>query len=259
MEARRVGEFYDDAGMIWSLRSVGPHLHPGSEEATVSLASRAAEYGFAAEGGWVLELGSALGAPSRFLARRFGVRVACVDMDRRMHRAAEATNRSEGLARVVQPILARTERLPLADASCDAAWSQDALCHMEKDAVLAEVARVTRTGAVFAFTDFVARTELSADESDRLRRVWAFPSLYGIPRYVALLHRLDFEVLLAEDRTAATLRGRPRRPDDTEWWEEFGQRFGATAVEARIEAGSTWQGLLEAGGVGYAMFIARKA
>jgi SAM-dependent methyltransferase len=73
----------------------------------------------------------------------------------------------------MQPACAvsRTEHLPLADACCDAAWSQDALCHMEKPAVVAEAARVLRPGAVFAFTDFIARTPLTAEERATLAQL----------------------------------------------------------------------------------------
>ncbi len=76
-------DVYDDAGMVWSLRNVGAHLHPGSESATVALAERAAGYSLAT-GGRILEVAFALGTPVRFLARRFAATVVCVDMDLRM-------------------------------------------------------------------------------------------------------------------------------------------------------------------------------
>jgi SAM-dependent methyltransferase len=257
MTARTVADFYDEPGMQWSLRSVGPHLHPGSEEATAMLAARAAVAGLA-RGGRIVEIASALGAPARFVARRFSSTVVCIDMDRRMHAAAQLTNRYEGLGRVVEPVLARTERLPLADASCDGAWSQDALCHMEKDGVLSEVARVLKAGAVFAFTDFVARPGVTRDDLDTLQRLWAFPSLFTVPRYVAALDRLGFEVLLAEDRTEALAEGRIRGlTDDELWWNDFVKRWGESAANARLEAGRAWQSLVQQGRAGYAMFIAR--
>jgi SAM-dependent methyltransferase len=259
MADRSVGDFYDEPGMEWSLRSVGTHLHPGAEEATVALAQRAASYGFP-EGGVVLEVASALGAPARFLARRFGSLVVCLDMDRRMHAAAVEGHRAEGLSRLVRPILARTEQMPLRDNSCDGAWSQDALCHMDKAPVLREVARVLKPGGIFAFTDFVARTALSADELERMRQTWAFPSLFTLAEYIASLHGFGLEILLAEDRTSAILRDRPaRRPDDEDWWRGFVARWGNEEAQIRLEAGRVWQGLLQTGRAGYGMVIVRKA
>ncbi len=256
---RSVGEFYDEPGMKWSLRSVGRHLHPGSEEATVNLAARADAAGFA-HGGVIVEIASALGAPARFVARRFASRVVCVDMDRRMHTAAMAANRDQGMDRLVQPVLARAERLPLANVSCDGAWSQDALCHMDKAAVLAEVGRVLKPGSVLAFTDFIARPSITEHDLAGLKRLWAFPSLFTVPTYVSQLDRLGFEVMLAEDRTTAiAAQRRGGLPDDDLWWNDFVQKWGAAQANARLEAGQAWQSLLLAGRTGHATFIARKA
>src|SRR5438876_8925867 len=198
--ARIVSNIYSEPGVEWQLRFIGTHLHPGSEEATVVLATRAAHYGFP-EGGVILDLASALGGPARFLARRFAATVICIDFNPRMHAALTSAARAEGLTLSCLPILARTEQLPLATASCDAAWSQDALCHMDKPAVLGEVARVLRPDALFAFTDLIARSGLTNEDAEALSDLWAFPSLLRLPQYTALLDEHGFEVLLAEDRT----------------------------------------------------------
>ncbi|MBI5947593.1 MAG: methyltransferase domain-containing protein [Chloroflexi bacterium] len=251
-------DVYDGPGMAWSLRSVGAHLHPGSESATVALADRAAAHGFAA-GGRVLEMASALGAPARFLARRFAATVVCVDMDRRMHAAAVVGHRSEGLGLRCQPVLGRTERLPLAGGSMDAAWSQDALCHMDKPAVVAEVARVLKPGAIFAFSDWIAMSGFTAGDRDSLSRLWGFPSLLRIPEYVALLDGAGFEVLLAEDRTRALLGARlPAAADQELWLESFAARFGKDAVARQREPSETWAAMIEGGRSGYGMFVARR-
>src|SRR5215217_7768717 len=99
-----VADVYSDAGMRLWLRLSGPHLHGGSEDATVALAARAEGFGFR-PGGRVVELASALGAPSRYLARRFLATVLCVDGDVRMQRAARAAAEAEGLARRCLPLL----------------------------------------------------------------------------------------------------------------------------------------------------------
>ena len=54
------------------------------------------------------------------------------------------------------------------------AWSQDALWHMEKATVLTEVASVLQRDAVFAFTDFIARSRLTSEDCDTLARGWGF-------------------------------------------------------------------------------------
>ncbi len=256
---RAVSDFYDEPQIAWSTRTVGRHLHPGSEDATVELARRAAHHGFPG-GGLILDVASALGEPARFLARRFSATVVCVDMDPRMHAAALHTSRTEGLGLRCQPVLARTERLPLAAASIDGAWSQDAMCHMEKPPVVEEVARVLRPGGVFAFSDWIAHTGLTDDDRANLRRLWAFPSLLSIPDYVALLDRSGFEVLLAEERTRAVIGDRRLDPPmDQELWElAFVRRFGEAELERQRGPSVLWRDLIVSGRTGYAMFIGRK-
>lgn len=207
---RAVSDIYTEPGVEWQVRFLGTHLHPRFEEATVALAARAAHYGFP-EGGSILDLASALGGPARFLARRFAATVICIDLNRRMHAALTSAARAEGLTLSCLPVLARTERLPLATASCDGAWSQDALCHMDKPAVLGEVARVLRPDALFAFTDFIARSGLRSEDAEALAHEWGFPSLPRLPQYTALLdEQLDpaaYEVNVRWTRELAEAMG----------------------------------------------------
>ncbi|MBI3796474.1 MAG: class I SAM-dependent methyltransferase [Deltaproteobacteria bacterium] len=225
----------------------------------MTLATRAAHYGFP-EGGSILDLASALGGPARFLARRFAATVICIDLNPRMHAALRSAAQAEGLTLRCLPVLARTERLPLATASCDGAWSQDALCHMDKPAVLREVARVLRPDALFAFTDFIARSGLRSEDAEALARDWAFPSLLRLPQYTALLDEHGFEVLLAEDRTRALVAQYPQvRARDQERWEaEFAARHSDAERQRQRARGEVWLTLLRAERTGYGMFVCRR-
>ncbi len=255
---RDIADVYDDPSIVWALRSVGTHLHPGGEDATVALATKAVSLGFPM-GGRVLDIASALGGPARYLARRFAVTVLCIDANPGMHERALGTHRAEGMAWRCPLILARTERLPLAPASCDAAWSQDALCHMDKSAVVAEVARVLRPGALFAFTDWIARSSLSAAQSAELAALWSFPSLLRIAEWVRSLDESDFDVLIAEDRTAEVMRQRPPPPADQAVWEEdFTVRYGADELARQKAPGELWRSLMQANLTGYGLCIARR-
>ena len=255
---RDVADIYDEPGIAWALRSVGTHLHPGSEDTTVALADRAAAFEFPV-GGRVLDVASALGGPARYLARRLAATVICVDAGVRMHSAALAAHRAEGMALRCPLVLARTERLPLQSGSCDAAWSQDALCHMHKPAVVQELARVLRPGALFAFTDWIARNELPPETRLQLADRWSFPSLLSITEYIRLLDACGFEVLFAEDRTPIVLARRLPRPADHEAWESwFAEHYGGDELARQQAPGELWRSLLESGQTGYGMFIARR-
>ena len=257
-ELRPVADVYDEPWVAWTLRTAGTHLHPGRELATVQLAERAIQFGFPS-GGRVLEVASALGGPARFVARHFSATVICLDMNPRMQTALRSSAWAEGLGLRCLPVLARTERMPLADASLDAAWSQDAMCHMDKRAVVGEVARVLKPGAVFAFTDWIARQPLSPGDMDLLAPLWGFPSLLRPSEYVALLDNSGFDLLLAEDRTPALASFRPGAPWDQELFEHgYGQRWGEAEVARQRAPGEAWQTLASAGKTGVGMFIARR-
>jgi SAM-dependent methyltransferase len=255
---RVLGDFYDDPNLAWSLYAVGTHLHSGGEDATVALAARAASFDFPT-GGRVLDVASALGGPARYVARRFGASVVCVDGTRRMHERALRFHQLEETTLRCPLLLARTERLPLADGCCDAAWSEDALCHMDKPTVLAEIARVLRPGALFAFSDWIARVPLTADQSAVLAASWSFPALLSVTEYLRLLDDRGFDVLAAEDYTAEVVRVRaPAAPDRPAWEETFVKRYGPAEVDRQRVPFDLWRSLVTANVTGHARFIARR-
>jgi SAM-dependent methyltransferase len=256
-ELRAVHDYYDAPGVEWALRSVGPHLHPGSEDATVALAEHASLF-IPPSGAIILDVGSALGGPARYLARRFAATVVCLDGDLRMHAGAAPVARREGLDLRLWPVLGRTERVPLRSGSVDVGWSQDAMCHMDKAAVVAEVARVLKPGGHFVFSDWIAKGGFSDEDGATLRQLWAFPSLWTLEQYTETLERTGFEVVLVEDRTAK-LPAAPEEPLDQVTWEaRFAQRWGEAELERQRAPLRAWRGMLRAGRTGFGAFVARR-
>ena len=258
LSLRPVADIYDEPWTAWTLRTAGTHLHPGREVATVNLIEKAVLFGFPS-GGLVLEVASALGGPARVVARHFSATMICIDMNPGMQRALRTSAWQEGIGMRCQGVIARTERLPIRDATLDGAWSQDALCHMDKPGVGAEVARVLKAGGLFAFTDWIARTALSRDDWAALAPVWGFPSLFTMTEYVAALAANGFDLLLAEDRTFALAGHRPPAPADQQAFEQaYAARWGEAELARQKAPGEAWQSLAVQGKTGVGMFIARK-
>ena len=106
----------------------------------------------------MLDLGSGKGAAARHLAERYGCHVTCFNLGRNQnaHNLMEA--RAAGLEDLVDAVAGNFNAgLPAEwTASFDVVWSQEALCHANKQrAVLAEVMRVLKPGGVIIFTDIM--------------------------------------------------------------------------------------------------------
>ena len=106
----------------------------------------------------VLDLGSGYGGAARYLARRYGCKVTCLNLSEvqnERNRSLTAQAKLEGLIEVVDGDF---ERLPFADGTFELIWSQDSFLHSSnRAAVVSEISRVLvpRGGAV-VFTDPMA-------------------------------------------------------------------------------------------------------
>jgi SAM-dependent methyltransferase len=131
-------------------------LHAGGRAATVELVELLAP----PSGALVLDMGSGLGGPARYLARHRGCRVVGVDLTREhVEVAAELTDRC-GLADLVSFKEANVTALPFPDETFDAA----VLVHVgmnvvDKAKLAAEAYRVLRPGGRFALYDIMRGAE----------------------------------------------------------------------------------------------------
>ena len=105
-------------------------------------------------GSTVLDIGSGYGGAARRLVERFNCRVTCVNVAEAENVRNRELNESAGVADRIEVIDGTFESIPLADASVDFAWCQDAILHSgDRQQVLAEVDRVLKPGGRFVFTD----------------------------------------------------------------------------------------------------------
>jgi sarcosine/dimethylglycine N-methyltransferase len=122
-----------------------------SERTVASMAERVG--GVAAETR-VLDIGAGYGGAARWLARRFGWQVACLNLSEAQNARNRELSAAQGLAEHVTVIDGNFESIPAADAAYDLVWSQDAILHSGRRArVLQEIDRVLVPGGEFLFTD----------------------------------------------------------------------------------------------------------
>jgi ubiquinone/menaquinone biosynthesis C-methylase UbiE len=228
--------------------------HYGGLGAVETLARRAA----IAPGMTVLDICAGLGGPARFLAHRFAVRVTGVDLT---HSRCAAGARLTALVRLspqVRLLRADAQVLPFRGRAFDAAVSQEGLLHVpDKAAVLRECARVLKSGARLAFSDWVARPRLEENERRRLDEWMAAVTLQTIGGYRELLARAGFALVEAEDLSAewiGILRERLRMYRGMR--EQTVARFGQARYDEYNQLYAFFVGLVEAGKLGGARFSA---
>jgi len=144
---------------IWGGEDIHIGLYETPEEPIADASQRTIEtmagmLGPLGPGSHVTDLGAGYGGSARWLARRFGCAVSCVNLSEIQNERNRKFNREAGLAASIDVFDASFEDLPLPDASCDVAWSQDSILHAgDRGRVLDEVDRVLVPGGSFIFTD----------------------------------------------------------------------------------------------------------
>jgi SAM-dependent methyltransferase len=128
-------------------------FHGGQRPATVRLAELV---GFSGEER-VLDVGSGLGGPSRYIAWRYGCRVSGIDLTAEFVRVAEMLTRLTGLVGRVDYRQGNALDQPFADMSFDVVWSQNAAMNIaDRDRLYGEMFRVLRPGGKLALQEVVA-------------------------------------------------------------------------------------------------------
>lgn len=107
----------------------------------------------------ILDIGSGIGGPARWIAANFGCRVTGIDLTAEFCRAAEALNAACGLAGRVRIRHGSALALPFADAAFDRAYSQNVVMNIpDKRQFFGGAWRVLKPGGVLALANLCAGT-----------------------------------------------------------------------------------------------------
>ena len=157
-------------------------------------------------GDHVIDIGSGLGGPARYLAATTGCRVSGIDLTEAYVGTAIELTRRVGLSARVDFRVASALALPFPDASFDLAWSQNVAMNIaDRAAWYREIRRVLKPGSRLAIQDVAEGNGVPLD----FPVMWAgqpgISHLRTPDATRALLEEAGFEVLRWIDVTDAAL------------------------------------------------------
>jgi SAM-dependent methyltransferase len=156
----------DDAPITVDALAPLDHFHGGGVIATQALAAILDPQ----PGQRLLDIGSGIGGPARWIAAKFGVHVTGVDLTPEFCEAAETLTRTTGLTDRVRIINGSALELPVPDGSFDRAYSQNVVMNIaDKPRFYGEAFRVLRPGGVLA----VASTCVGPGGEPYYPQMWA--------------------------------------------------------------------------------------
>ena len=151
----------------------------------------------------VLDIGAGYGGSARYLAKRFGVKVTCLNIADVENAKNRQFNAEQGLDSQVTVMHGSFETIPEPDESYDYVWSQDAILHSgRRDQVLKEVARVIKPGGEFIFTDPMQADNITEADAKDLKPIYErihLDNLASVAFYREQLLGLGFEEVESEE------------------------------------------------------------
>jgi cyclopropane fatty-acyl-phospholipid synthase-like methyltransferase len=154
-------------------------------------------------GSHVLEIGSGIGGPARYLAHTTGCRVTAVELQPNLHEIAVDLTRRTGLTSRVTHVCGDALTCGLPEGAFDAVGAWLAIVHIpQRPRLLARMAAALRPGGGCHIEDLCQRAPFDAAGRRDLREVVVAATITPIDQYVTELREAGFGVVEATDLTS---------------------------------------------------------
>lgn len=198
----------------------------------------------------ILDVGAGYGGAARWLARKYGCHVTCLNLSEVQNDRNRKMNIDQQLDDRINVIDGDFENIPSADGSYDMAWSQDAILHSgHRERVLDEVDRVLKPGGEFVFTDPMQSDDCPEGVLEPVLDRIHLDTLGSFAFYRQQAERLGWEEVKVVNLTPQLVNHYTRvREELTRRHDELSNKLSTEYVERMIQGLGHW---ITAGKNGY--------
>lgn len=249
---------WEQTSQFWAAFCGEDCLHAGFHDTTDLVAEETGIDEFK----YVLDVCSGLGGSSMYLASKYGCKLVGLDITASSIEYAKNKAKANGVDSLVEFHVGNALDMPFRANQFDAAYSEDALCHVtDKRKVIDEAVRVLRPGGLFCFTDFTwaGDGEISDEFLNEVCAPMSWPYLETADSFREHFKESGLEVVSAKDRTdflKATQKEQAGSPPDN--MEQIIETYGQEALDGSIEFNKNFLKHIETGNTGYWLFTVRK-
>lgn len=258
---------YDDPMYRSMIRMWGENINLGYFEAPdddLALATERANARLAKAAGLrdgmkMLEVACGVGGASRYVARRFDVRVVATNLSRdQLDIAHERTE--QAISDRITYEYADFHELPYENNRFDVWWCMLAVLHaVDKPKVIGEAFRVLKSGGRMVLTELTAGEGLDPETLKKFSADAHSPGLWSMSKYDHAFGETGFVMLEREDWSERALWAWRRLPHELERHRtEIELDVGKQALDDTIERYRMWERAASAGHVGSAFYALEK-
>jgi cyclopropane fatty-acyl-phospholipid synthase-like methyltransferase len=151
----------------------------------------------------VLEIGSGLGGPARFLAHTVGCHVTALDIQDEMHTIASDLTARAGLADKVTHVLGDALTYPFEDASFDAVVSWLVIHQIpDRPLLFQRLRQALRAGGSLYIEDFYVRAPFKGNDVGDVQRMLYGLTMTGVEEYQREVEAAGFTVVEMSEMSA---------------------------------------------------------
>lgn len=236
---------------------LGESFHPGGNRLTRQLAEQA----LVGPGSRVLDIACGPGNSARLLADEFGAIVTGVDYASSLLERARNLTAAAGLAQRVNFLHAEAQHLPFDQNTFDVVFCECALCTFaDAPRVLAEALRVLKPGGRLALSDITINAPVPAELQSALGHALCIADARSADAYQALISSAGFNSPRRHDvssvllDTVQQIEQRLQLAEVITALQETCLPQTFNAADATLDRARC---LIQSGGLGYCLFIAR--